>query len=183
MLLTAGPADKDSLVVVQMCYVGPKEQGMEFLNAISSWDGERCLLNEVNEKSYLAQQDSVAQILRGKGSYIKYPTLTECLFDIPPRLAGRQWFIRSSLIHSLPDDVINQTVIQFADTPIGCSECSRVRHPIERVGELIIDRSVDLRIVGGSYHRFREHADTEGATGGDLDGGCVTSVGDGDRRS
>lgn len=54
-------------MVVQMCYVGPKEQGMEFLNAIASWDGERCLLNEVNEKSYLAQQDSVAQILRGKG--------------------------------------------------------------------------------------------------------------------
>ncbi|KAH9922113.1 uncharacterized protein B0H18DRAFT_527594 [Fomitopsis serialis] len=101
VLLTAGPADKDSLVVVQMCYVGPKEQGLEFLNAISSWDGERCLLNEVNEKSYLAQQDSVAQILRGK--------------------AGRQWFIRSALIHSLPDEIINQTVIQFANTPIGCT--------------------------------------------------------------
>lgn len=54
-------------MVVQMCFVGPKERGMEFLNAIASWDGERCLLNEVNEKSYLAQQDSVAQILRGKG--------------------------------------------------------------------------------------------------------------------
>jgi len=84
-----------------MCYVGPKEKGIEYLNAISSWDGERCLLNEVNEKSYLYQQDSVAQILRGK--------------------AGRQWFIRSSLIHSLPDEVVNKTVIQFADTPIGCT--------------------------------------------------------------
>jgi len=51
-----------------MCYVGPKEKGIEYLNAISSWDGERCLLNEVNEKSYLYQQDSVAQILRGKGT-------------------------------------------------------------------------------------------------------------------
>lgn len=38
------------------------------------------------------------------------------------RLAGRQWFIRSALIHSLPDDIINQTVIKFANTPIGCSE-------------------------------------------------------------
>ena len=36
--------------------------------------------------------------------------------------AGRQWFIRSKLITSLPDDVINQTVIEFADTPIGCSK-------------------------------------------------------------
>ncbi|KAI0941510.1 hypothetical protein AcW1_003384 [Taiwanofungus camphoratus] len=101
VLLTAGPADKDSLVVIQMCYVGPKEEGMVYLQAISSWDGERCLLNEVNEKSFLNQQDSVAQVLRGK--------------------AGRQWFIRSSLIHSLPDEVINKTVIQFANTPIGCT--------------------------------------------------------------
>ncbi|KAI0664059.1 hypothetical protein C8Q70DRAFT_905684 [Cubamyces menziesii] len=101
VLLTAGPADKDSLVVIQMCYVGPKEKGMEFLQAISSWDGERCLLNEVNEKSFLRQQESVAQVLRGK--------------------AGRQWFMRSALITTLPDEVINRTVLEFADTPIGCT--------------------------------------------------------------
>ena len=51
-----------------MCYVGPKAKGMEYLQAISSWDGERCLLNEVNEKSFLNQQDSIAQVLRGKGT-------------------------------------------------------------------------------------------------------------------
>lgn len=54
-------------MVVQMCYVGPKEKGQEYLAAISSWDGEKCLLNEVDEKSFLHQQDSVAQVLRGKG--------------------------------------------------------------------------------------------------------------------
>ncbi|KAI0800198.1 hypothetical protein C8Q74DRAFT_1363979 [Fomes fomentarius] len=101
VLLTAGPADKDSLVVIQMCYAGPKEKGIEFLHAISSWDGERCLLNEVNEKSYLNQQDSVAQVIRGR--------------------AGRQWFLRSSLITSLPDELITRTVMEFADTPIGCT--------------------------------------------------------------
>ncbi|KAA1476957.1 hypothetical protein DENSPDRAFT_563398 [Dentipellis sp. KUC8613] len=101
VLLTAGPADKDSLVVIQICYVGPKEKGEEYLHAISSWTGERCLLNEVHEKSMLNQQDSVAQVLRGK--------------------AGRQWFIRSALITSLPDDVIHKTVMEFADTPIGCT--------------------------------------------------------------
>ncbi|KAG5719724.1 FAD-linked oxidoreductase [Termitomyces sp. T112] len=101
VLLTAGPAGKDSLVVVQMCYVGTREQGQEYLAAISSWDGEQCLLNEVDEKSFLHQQDSVAQVLRGK--------------------AGRQWFIRSALITSLPDDLINETVINFADTPVGCT--------------------------------------------------------------
>jgi len=68
VLLTAGPEDKDSLVVIQMCYVGPKEKGQEYLAAISSWDGEQCLLNEVDEKTFLNQQDSVAQVLRAKGA-------------------------------------------------------------------------------------------------------------------
>lgn len=102
VLLTAGPADKDSLVVIQMCYVGPKEQGYEYLQALCSWTGEQCLLNEVHEKSFLSQQDSVAQVLRGR--------------------RGNQWFIRSALISSLPDEVINKTVIEFADTPVGCSK-------------------------------------------------------------
>ena len=123
MLLTAGPADQDSLVVIQMCYVGPKEKGIEYLQAISSWDGETCLLNEVNEKAFLNQQDSVAQVLRAKGSYRRHrrlpaPILTYRYISPP---AGRQWFIRSTLITSLPDEIINQTVIEFADTPIGCS--------------------------------------------------------------
>jgi hypothetical protein len=78
VLLTAGPADKDSLVVIQMCYGGPKEQGFEYLQALSSWTGERCLLNEVHEKTFLSQQDSVVQVLRGKW--------------------GNQWFICSALI-------------------------------------------------------------------------------------
>jgi hypothetical protein len=102
VLLTAGPANKDSLVIIQMCYIGPKEQGFEYLQALSSWTGERCLLNEVHEKTFLSQQDSVAQVLRGK--------------------RGNQWFIRSALISSLPDEVINKTVLEFADTPVGCSE-------------------------------------------------------------
>ena len=94
MLLTAGPADKDSLVVIQMCYVGPKEKGMEYLQAISSWDGERCLLNEVNEKSFLNQQDSVAHILRGKGPSSCFPfflpscSMVGMLTDTPTRGAA-----------------------------------------------------------------------------------------------
>ncbi|KAJ7750109.1 hypothetical protein DFH07DRAFT_828209 [Mycena maculata] len=101
VLLTAGPEGKDSLIVVQMCYIGSKEKGQEYLLALSSWDGERCLLNEVNEKSFLHQQDSMAQVLRGK--------------------PGRQWFIRSALITSLPDEIINETVMSFAGTPVGCT--------------------------------------------------------------
>ncbi|KAJ3864737.1 hypothetical protein EV359DRAFT_72860 [Lentinula novae-zelandiae] len=101
VLLTAGPKGKDSLVVIQMCYVGSREKGQEYLAALASWDGEKSLLNEVHEKSFLHQQDSVAQVLRGK--------------------AGRQWFIRSALINSLPDDIIHQTVLKFDDTPVGCT--------------------------------------------------------------
>lgn len=69
VILTAGPANQDSLVVIQICYIGPKEKGLEYLQAISSWDGESCLLNEVNEKAFLNQQDSVAQVLRAKRLY------------------------------------------------------------------------------------------------------------------
>lgn len=111
-------------MVVQMCYVGPKEKGQEYLAAISSWDGEKCLLNEVDEKSFLHQQDSVAQVLRGKGRvafiylFIARNTQVDAVFL---SIAGRQWFIRSALISSLPDDIINETVMQFADTPVGCS--------------------------------------------------------------
>jgi len=49
-----------------MCYVGPKEQSIEYLQALSSWTGERCLLNEVHEKTFLYRQDSVAQDLHGR---------------------------------------------------------------------------------------------------------------------
>jgi hypothetical protein len=103
LLLTAGPADKDSLVVIQMCFVGPRARGQEFLSAISAWNGEPCLLKDVDEKRFLNQQDSVAQVLRGR--------------------AGNQWFIRSALASSLPDEVVNKTVLEFANTPIGCSTC------------------------------------------------------------
>ena len=52
VLLTAGPAGKDSLMVVQMCYMGSREKGQEYFTAILSQDGECCLLNEVDEKSF-----------------------------------------------------------------------------------------------------------------------------------
>jgi hypothetical protein len=50
-----------------MCYVGPRDKGQDFLNAILSWDGQPCLLNEVHDKNFLKHQDSVAQMLRAKG--------------------------------------------------------------------------------------------------------------------
>jgi hypothetical protein len=103
-----------------MCYIGPREKGQEYLHALSSWDGESCLLHEVDEKSFLHQQDSVAQVLRGKGIPL-FSIRLFLLHIIISILAGRQWYIRSALISSLPDEIINETVIQFANTPVGCS--------------------------------------------------------------
>lgn len=155
VLLTAGPSDRDSIVVIQMCYLGPKDKGLEFLHAISSWDGERCLLNEVNEKSFLNQQDSVAQVLRGKsGSFVFIPLLPGVIRDVDMCLCavGRQWFIRSSLIHSLPDEVINKTVLQFANTPIGCSMSFTYHLFTGDVHTPTTVFSVDFRACGRSHH-------------------------------
>lgn len=69
VLLTAGPAEQDSIVVIQLCYVGPREKGAACLHALASWDGADCLLNDVDEKSFLSQQDSVAQVLRGQREF------------------------------------------------------------------------------------------------------------------
>ncbi|KAG8691939.1 hypothetical protein FRC08_010052 [Ceratobasidium sp. 394] len=100
-ILTAGPKNKGALVVIQICYAGSRAEGLPFLQAISSWEGEGCLLNEVHEKEFVWQQDSIAKVLKG-GS-------------------GRKWFIRSDLISSLTDEIIHRTVGKFADTPDGCT--------------------------------------------------------------
>ncbi|CAE6510828.1 unnamed protein product [Rhizoctonia solani] len=100
-ILTAGPKNQGALVVIQICYSGPRAEGLPFLQAISSWEGDPCLLNEVQEKEFVWQQDSVAKVLKG-GS-------------------GRKWFIRSNLITSLTDEIIYRTVRKFGDTPDGCT--------------------------------------------------------------
>jgi hypothetical protein len=74
--------------------VGTKEKGQEYLAAISSWDGERCLLNEVDEKSFLHQQDSVAQVLRGKGEGVLY-------FIYQPGLTGLALASWKTVVHTL----------------------------------------------------------------------------------
>ncbi|CUA67124.1 Titin [Rhizoctonia solani] len=100
-ILTAGPRNQGALVVIQICYSGPRAEGLPFLQAISSWEGDTCLLNEVQEKEFVWQQDSIAKVLKG-GS-------------------GRKWFIRSNLIASLTDEIIYRTVRKFGDTPDGCT--------------------------------------------------------------
>ena len=82
-ILTAGPRKSDStvgdekraLVVIQICWLGPKEGGLPFVSAILSWSGGQCLLNEVNEKTFSNQQDSVAKVLKAAGTFGSIRTL------------------------------------------------------------------------------------------------------------
>jgi hypothetical protein len=76
MILTAGPADLAGVVIVQLCFAGSQETGAEYLQAISSWEEERCLFKDVRERDFLEQQDSVANILKGG--------------------AGRKWLVSES---------------------------------------------------------------------------------------
>lgn len=106
--------------MIQMCYLGTQEQGVEFLQALTSWDGEQCLLNEVSEKSFLNQQDTLSQLINGKR--LSFHMLNGEEVANVGAAAGRKWFIRSDLLNSLTDDMVHETVTRFADTPVGCSE-------------------------------------------------------------
>ncbi|KAG8926122.1 hypothetical protein FRC00_003230 [Tulasnella sp. 408] len=67
VILTAGPRKDQhggALVVIQICWLGPREGGAPIVNAILSWSGGSCLLNEVAEKTFQNQQDSVAKVLK-----------------------------------------------------------------------------------------------------------------------
>ncbi|KAG8980816.1 hypothetical protein FRB90_007463 [Tulasnella sp. 427] len=101
VILTAGPRANGALVVIQICWLGTKEGGAPFVNAILSWSGATCLLNEVNEKTFKNQQDSVAKVLKAG--------------------TNRKWFLRGDVVTSLTDELIHQSVNKFADTPDGCA--------------------------------------------------------------
>ncbi|KZO92326.1 hypothetical protein CALVIDRAFT_466383, partial [Calocera viscosa TUFC12733] len=111
VLLTAGPPGKAGIVVIQICFFGPRSEGQPILDAILSWSGEACLLNAVSEKSFLSQQDSVERVLRSAGGKNSGEGGME----------DRSWFIRSAMINGLGDDVIRETTRRFAETTDGCT--------------------------------------------------------------
>lgn len=55
------------VIIIQLCYVGDRTGGEPFVQAISSWEGERTLLKDVEMRTFLQQQGSVAQVLNAKG--------------------------------------------------------------------------------------------------------------------
>lgn len=93
LILTAGPSKTSHVIVIQVCYLGAKSDGEALVQAISSWTGERLLLKDVEERSFLSQQDGVAKVLKGG--------------------TGRRWMVRGDLISTLTDDVIAKSVRNF----------------------------------------------------------------------
>lgn len=62
--------------------------------------------------------------------------------------------MRSALIHSLPDEVINKTVMQFGDTPIGCSKAIPSLYIAICFIEPCHNSSMDLRTLRRRYWRL-----------------------------
>jgi hypothetical protein len=100
--LTAGPTPKGSVIIVQFSWSGKQQvDGENILQAILAWDGERCLLKDVEVRPYAEQQENVSQILASK--------------------ADTRWLVRSTLLASLTDEAIHSTVQKFAKVPAGSS--------------------------------------------------------------
>lgn len=65
IIMTAGPRDTDAIIVIQLCYTGSRVEGEMYVQAISSWDGGRCLFQDFSERSFERQQDAVKEVLKG----------------------------------------------------------------------------------------------------------------------
>lgn len=63
--MTAGPPGAPAIVVIQLCFSGPRSEGEMYVQAISSWDGGRCLFQDFSERSFERQQVAVEDVLKG----------------------------------------------------------------------------------------------------------------------
>ncbi|KAL9937669.1 hypothetical protein V8E36_003214 [Tilletia maclaganii] len=93
LILVAGPNPSAHVIMIQICLLQSAAKGETFVQAIASWTGERMLLKDVEERPFLAQQDGVAQVLKGGG--------------------GRRWIIRGDTLEILTDELISQSVQRF----------------------------------------------------------------------
>ncbi|ORY25643.1 hypothetical protein BCR39DRAFT_543520 [Naematelia encephala] len=101
MILTAGPPNAPAIVVIQMCFSGSRSEGEMYVQAISSWDGGRCLFQDFSERTFERQQTAVEEVLKGG--------------------QGRKWFIKSDMLLSLTDEIIDETCARFNEVPDGCT--------------------------------------------------------------
>ncbi|OCF72836.1 hypothetical protein I204_06065 [Kwoniella mangroviensis CBS 8886] len=101
IIMTAGPPGAPAIVVFQLCFSGARAEGEMYVQAISAWEGGRSLFQDFSERKFERQQLAVEEILKG-GS-------------------GRKWFIKSDMLKSLSDEVIDETCSRFHSVPDGCT--------------------------------------------------------------
>lgn len=97
LVLTAGPNEQSHVVVIGMCYIGPRSMGDQYLSALLAWEGEHVLLKDVEMRTFLTHQENVVHILKAQ--------------------EGNRWCIRANLMDSLPDEAVHQTVLRFRNMP------------------------------------------------------------------
>ena len=102
IIMTAGPTGDQAIVVIQLCFSGPRSEGDTYVQAISSYEGATLVFRDFSERTFERQQVAVEEILRGG--------------------FGRKWYIKSGMLKSLSDDVIDETCNRFSNVPDGCSE-------------------------------------------------------------
>lgn len=102
LTLTAGPDSRGHVVILQFSWVGAsRSEGEGILSALLAWEGERCLLKDVEVRDYAEQQANTSQILASKN--------------------GTRWLVRSTLISALTDAAVHDTVQKFTRVPSGTS--------------------------------------------------------------
>ncbi|WWD18528.1 hypothetical protein CI109_102981 [Kwoniella shandongensis] len=101
IIMTAGPPGAPAIVVFQLCFSGSRAEGDNYIQAISSWEGGRSLFQDFSERRFERQQLAVEEVL--KGGY------------------GKKWFIKSNMLKSLSDEVIDETCRRFNSVPDGCT--------------------------------------------------------------
>lgn len=70
LTLAAGPSFAGHAVIIQFLWCGKtRSEGEMLLQAILSWEGETCILKDVEERPYADQQENASQILSSKGEY------------------------------------------------------------------------------------------------------------------
>jgi hypothetical protein len=99
--MTAGPPGTPAIVAIQLCFSGPRSEGEMYVQNIGSWSEDRALFQDFSERTFSRQQLAVEEVLRDG--------------------RGRKWYIKSDMLASMTDDVIEKTCDRFPGVPDGCS--------------------------------------------------------------
>ncbi|WVR06442.1 hypothetical protein IAU60_003473 [Kwoniella sp. DSM 27419] len=101
IIMTAGPPGAPAILVFQLCFSGSRAEGEMYVQAISAWEGGRSLFQDFSERKFEKQQMAIEELLRGGH--------------------GRKWYIKSDMLTTFSDEVIDQTCERFHSVPKGCT--------------------------------------------------------------